>query len=151
MADIIGNEHGITQEQLKDLSQQTAPLIQQLNEERQEGKTPYRDLPYKSDISQKVKALLKELAPRCEILVVLGIGGSALGNIAVQTALNPYMYNLDDKQRTGPRLFVIDNVDLPAAGVAVTAARGHRRRRLAGYRPDIGDIPGNEGGPAQPD
>ena len=43
MADIIGNEHGITQEQLKDLSEQTAPLIQQLNEERQEGN--WGDLP----------------------------------------------------------------------------------------------------------
>jgi glucose-6-phosphate isomerase len=43
--------------------------------------------------------------------VVLGIGGSALGNIALQTALNPYMYNIDSDQRKGPRLFVFDNVD----------------------------------------
>ena len=48
----------------------------------------------------------------CENFVVLGIGGSALGNIALQTALNPYMYNLDQAQRKGcPRLFVFDNVD----------------------------------------
>ena len=33
------------------------------------------------------------------------------GNIALQTALNPYMYNMDEKQRKGPRLFVFDNVD----------------------------------------
>ena len=48
---------------------------------------------------------------RCENLVVLGIGGSALGNIALQTALNPFMYNLDEAQRKGPRMFVFDNVD----------------------------------------
>lgn len=111
MADVIGSEHGITPEQLKDLAEKTSPLIPLLNIERQGGATPYRDLPYKSDISQQVKKLVKELAPRCENLVVLGIGGSALGNIALQTALNPYMYNLDEKQRTGPRLFVFDNVD----------------------------------------
>jgi len=111
MANVIGNEHGITPEQLKDLAEKTSPLIPQLNKERQGGETPYRDLPYKSDISQKVKELVKELAPRCENLVILGIGGSALGNIALQTALNPYMYNLDEKQRSGPRLFVFDNVD----------------------------------------
>ena len=111
MADVIGSEHGITPEQLKAFAEKTSPLIPQLNIERQGGATPYRDLPYKSDISQQVKKLVKELAPRCENLVVLGIGGSALGNIALQTALNPYMYNLDEKQRTGPRLFVFDNVD----------------------------------------
>jgi len=111
MANVIGSEHGITPEQLKALAEKTSPLIPLLNKERQGGKTPYRDLPYKSDISQKVKDLVKELAPRCENLVILGIGGSALGNIALQTALNPYMYNLDEKQRSGPRLFVFDNVD----------------------------------------
>ncbi|MHC4242465.1 MAG: glucose-6-phosphate isomerase, partial [Planctomycetota bacterium] len=111
MANVIGNEHGITPEQLKDLAEKTSPLISQLNKERQGGETPYRDLPYKSDISQQVKKLVKELAPRCENLVILGIGGSALGNIALQTALNPYMYNLDEKQRTGPCLFIFDNVD----------------------------------------
>ena len=68
-------------------------------------------MPYSEEIPQKVKALVNELKDRCENLVVLGIGGSALGSIALQTALNPYMYNLDDSQRKGPRLFVFDNVD----------------------------------------
>ena len=111
MADVIGNEHGITSEQLKDLAEKTAPLIQQLNKERQGGETPYRDLPYNSQIAQQVEELAKELRGRCENLVVFGIGGSALGNIALQTALNPYMHNLDDTQRTGPRLFVFDNIE----------------------------------------
>ncbi len=113
MADVIGNEHGITPAQLKDLAEKTSPLIQQLNKERQDGKTPYRDLPYNSRISQQVKELVEELKGRCENLVIFGIGGSALGNIALQTALNPYMHNIDDTQRTGPRLFVFDNVDPP--------------------------------------
>jgi glucose-6-phosphate isomerase len=59
----------------------------------------------------RVKKLVAEVEESCEILVVLGIGGSALGNIAVQTALNPYMYNLDESQRDGPKMFVFDNVD----------------------------------------
>jgi glucose-6-phosphate isomerase len=113
MADVIGDEHGITPQQLKDLAERTTPTIQQLNNDRREAKTPYRDLPHKSEIPQDVKKLVNELTPRCENFVVLGIGGSALGNIALQTALNPYMYNLDGNQRTGPRLFVFDNVDPP--------------------------------------
>jgi len=110
-ADVIGTEHGIASEQLKALAEKTSPLIQKLNEERKAGRTPYRDLPFNKEIAQQVKELAAELKQRCENLVVLGIGGSALGNIALQTALNPYMHNLDDTQRTGPRLFVFDNVD----------------------------------------
>ena len=116
-ADVIGTEHGVTAEQLKTLAEETSPLIQKLNRERQArpggqaGQTPYRDLPFNKEISQKVKELTAELKDRCENLVVLGIGGSALGNIALQTALNPYMHNLDDTQRPGPHLFVFDNID----------------------------------------
>ena len=110
-AGIIGAEHGIAPAQLEALAKKTSPLIQQLNEERVTGKTPYRDLPYNKQISQQVKNLAAELKDDCENLVVLGIGGSALGNIALQTALNPYMYNLDDTQRAGPRFFAFDNID----------------------------------------
>ena len=110
-AEVIGAEHGITAEQLKDLAEKTSPLIQNLNEERQAGKTPYRDLSFNTETPERVKELASRLKDRCENLVVLGIGGSALGNIALQTALNPYMHNLDENQHTGPRLFVFDNID----------------------------------------
>ena len=110
-ADVIGAEHGITSEQLKKLAEETSPIITQLNQQRKAGKTPYRDLPFKTEIAQSVKNLVGEVKQGCENFVVLGIGGSALGNIALQTALNPYMYNLDQAQRKGPRLFVFDNVD----------------------------------------
>lgn len=111
MADVIGDEHGITQLQFEDLGDRTSPLISQLNKRRKAGKTPYRDLPYKREIADRVRQVVREVGDDCEVLVVLGIGGSALGNIAVQTALNPYMYNIDQTQRKGPRMFVFDNVD----------------------------------------
>ena len=109
--DVIGPEHGINDNQLKELAKKTEPLNSKLNKERREGRAPYRDLPFDTQISQRVKELVSDLKNDCENLVVLGIGGSALGNIALQTALNSYMYNIDDRQRRGPRLFVFDNVD----------------------------------------
>jgi glucose-6-phosphate isomerase len=112
-SEVIGDEHGISPAQLKALEQKTSPLIKDLSEQRAAGRTPYRDLPYDERTPQQVKSLVAELKDGCENLVVLGIGGSALGNIALQTALNPYMYNLDDRQRGGPHLFVFDNVDPP--------------------------------------
>ncbi|RYD03230.1 hypothetical protein N752_20575 [Desulforamulus aquiferis] len=43
---------------------------------------------------------------------MLGIGGSALGPLAVQTALNHLHYNeLQAEKRVGPRFYVVDNVD----------------------------------------
>jgi len=109
-ADAIGSEHGIISEQLNVLGQRLLPLITRLDSPKQE-KPAYRRLPYDAQTSDKVKELVAEVKDQCENLVVLGIGGSALGSTALQTALNPYMYNLDDLQRAGPRLFVLDNID----------------------------------------
>ncbi len=108
---VIGTEHGITPKQFNKLAQETTPLIKKINAERQKGNTPYRDLPYNKNAAKNVKQLVEKFRPGCKTLIVLGIGGSALGNIALQSALNPYMYNLDTNQSKGPRLFVLDNVD----------------------------------------
>ncbi len=55
----------------------------------------------------------KERAGRYDQLLVVGIGGSALGTIALATALLPFRWNeLDQERRQGrPRLYVLDNVD----------------------------------------
>ena len=109
-AEILGPEHGITEKQFDELAEKTEPLIEQLNVDRKADRVRYRDLPYQSQTVEKVRQVAGQFG-WCENFVVLGIGGSALGNIALQTALNPYMYNLDDRQRKGPRLFVLDNID----------------------------------------
>src|SRR5205085_11735250 len=56
-------------------------------------------------------------------VVVLGIGGSALGPIALRAALRPPQWNLlDDAARDGhPRLHVLDNVD--PANISALLAR----------------------------
>jgi glucose-6-phosphate isomerase len=109
--DVIGGEHGISQKQFDELAKKTIPAIEEVNRQREAGMIPYRDLPYHKQYPQQVKEAAGQIRGECENFVVLGIGGSALGNIALQTALNPYMYNMDPKQRKGPRLFVFDNVD----------------------------------------
>ena len=63
-------------------------------------------------------------------VVVLGIGGSALGPIALRTALRAPQWNLlDDAAREGnPRLHVLDNVD--PANISALLARLDLRRSL---------------------
>lgn len=121
MADVIGEEHGITKGQWLDLTEKVKPLIPIILEEivgrnrhAKITRTRYGSLLATDGIVRKVKARVRKIKAKgqCDNLVILGIGGSALGNIALQTALNPFMYNLDENQRNGnPRLFIFDNVD----------------------------------------
>jgi glucose-6-phosphate isomerase len=50
---------------------------------------------------------------RYDALVVIGIGGSALGTTALATALLPFYWNelSSTRRRHAPRLYVLDNVD----------------------------------------
>ncbi len=108
---VIGAKDGISPRQLKSLGKKITPLISKINKQRKAGETPFRDLPYNKGISKDVNALVKTLRKKCDYLVVLGIGGSALGNIALDTALRPFLPNPKDKQSGRPQLFVLDNVD----------------------------------------
>jgi len=111
MAEAIGAENGITKEQFDVLAGQTAPLIPKIKEEIVTGNSRFGLLPGDEQIAKNVKKLVKQFKPKCENLVILGIGGSALGNIALQNALNSYTYNLENHKRKNPRLFIFDNVD----------------------------------------
>ena len=108
---VIGAKNGITPMQLKSLGKKIKPLITKINKQRKAGETPFRDLPYNKHISKRVNAVVKTLRKECDYLVVLGIGGSALGNIALDTALRPFLPDPKDKQSRRPQLFVLDNVD----------------------------------------
>ena len=92
-----------------------ADLTKRLNQTKNTGWERWRGLPFdpvRSEHLKAVKKLARALRARTDNLIVLGIGGSALGNIALQSALNPTTYNLlPRKLRGGPRLFVLDNVD----------------------------------------
>jgi glucose-6-phosphate isomerase len=111
-ADAVGEKHGVSDKELKSLAPRIKQLHQQMAGQRKVGKLRFRDLPYDDDMIGAVNKQVEHFRDRCEVLVVLGIGGSALGNIALQNALNPYTYNLlSDRTRTGPQLFVLDNVD----------------------------------------
>jgi glucose-6-phosphate isomerase len=81
-----------------------------------EGTLGFLDLPGDDALHRRTLeyvARLREGGRLPTDVVVLGIGGSALGPIALRTALRPPQWNLlDDRARGGnPRLHVLDNVD----------------------------------------
>jgi hypothetical protein len=71
------------------------------------------ELPYnQEDIVAKIEKVAQSVRAQFDAFVVLGIGGSALGPIAVQQALNHQRWNdLPSEKRNGPRFYVEDNVD----------------------------------------
>ncbi|MFG0283530.1 MAG: glucose-6-phosphate isomerase [Phycisphaerales bacterium JB039] len=90
-------------------------LTARLAESRGTGMQRWRLLPHdpmRSEHLDAIGALVDKHKGATDTLVVLGIGGSALGNIALHSALNPPTHNLlPAAKRRGPRLFVLDNVD----------------------------------------
>lgn len=108
---------GITDEEVTGYEKKIAEACDIIAEKRKDGintYTAWMDLPYsQDDVVEDIKKTADEIKFKFDNFVVLGIGGSALGPIAVQQALNHIYYNdLTKEQRNGcPRLYVIDNVD----------------------------------------
>ncbi|HED54624.1 MAG TPA: glucose-6-phosphate isomerase, partial [Phycisphaerales bacterium] len=98
-----------------DLAKGIAALTRQLAKTRGTGWERWRELakdPMRSEHLSAITPMVERLRPKASNLVVLGIGGSALGNIALHAALRSPTWNLQsDTERGGPRLFVLDNVD----------------------------------------
>ncbi len=112
LASAVGNIHGLTPSEITTAATQVKPLVARIERERKAGQHRYRDLPADKEMLAAVRAAVRRHCAGVENLVVLGIGGSALGNIALQTALNSPWHNLlPTRNRRGPRLFVMDNVD----------------------------------------
>ncbi|MFL5593326.1 MAG: glucose-6-phosphate isomerase [Gemmatimonadaceae bacterium] len=88
------------------------------------------DLPDDNALLDQVTRFASSARGNYDDVVILGIGGSALGPIALRTALLPSAWNmLDDKARGGlPRLQVLDNVDPET--IAALLDRVHLPRTL---------------------
>ncbi len=108
----VGAIHGLSPAEIRRAAAPVKEVVTRIERERKARKHRYRELPTDRAMLRTVQATVRRYKGRFENLVVLGIGGSALGNIALQTALNPPFHNLlTGRARRGPRLFVMDNVD----------------------------------------
>jgi glucose-6-phosphate isomerase len=119
-------EHGLDAESLigdARSARRAAEITEDLAATRGTGWERWRQLPYdpmRRDHLTQIKSLVSTRRDRFDTLLVLGIGGSALGNIALQSALNTPTWNLVPREkRTGPRLLVLDNVDPDFVGAAL--------------------------------
>ncbi len=87
--------------------------LAELSAWREEGRLGFLDLPYASDSVARVTELAGRFGESFDDIVVLGIGGSGLGAIALRDALlGPFWNQRSSEQRNhSPRLHVVDNPD----------------------------------------
>ncbi len=112
MKSVLGKE-GISDEDLLQISDFAKQAHEKVERGRGLAMQGWMDSPYNQQaVVAQINAAAKEIQNRFENFVVLGIGGSALGPIAVFTALKHLYYNELSKEKRGtPRFYVVDNVD----------------------------------------
>lgn len=111
LADRLGGR-GVARERLHASREHFAVVHADVQRRRAAGQLGFYRLPFDTDTVGLVQSLADKVQ-QFEVLVVLGIGGSALGTTAVQRALcAPFWNELDgDGREDYPRLYVLDNVD----------------------------------------
>jgi len=92
-------------------------LLQEIDIEiktkRQDGTFGFMELPFHQPELNEIKKMASDAQGKWENIIVLGIGGSSLGAMAIHQALHHPFYNLlNAEKRNGyPKMFFMDNVD----------------------------------------
>jgi glucose-6-phosphate isomerase len=103
----IGPRNGLEKRFLEGLLKKGQPLVKKVLDSANRSGYGFLGLPKDLVILREIEAFMKKRAIKWQNIVVLGIGGSALGGIALQESLLGNWHNLSGK----PRLFFLDNID----------------------------------------
>lgn len=112
MEDAIG-KHGLKDSVFEKESKAIAAAHKTVMDGRGKGWQEWCDLPFVSDeYLDEIISYCGDIGKKADSFVVLGIGGSALGPLAVASALLHLHHNeLPKEKRNAPKLYVEDNVD----------------------------------------
>ncbi|TFG52728.1 MAG: glucose-6-phosphate isomerase [Gemmatimonadales bacterium] len=129
-ADRLDGRHGLPRPRLSELAERFPVVQAELRDRRKNGEYGFYDLVDQGSTVTQITEFAEGLGQAFDHVLVLGIGGSALGARALLEALKPAGWNeLDDEAREFyPRLTVLDNIDPDT--VATTLARIDPRRVL---------------------
>lgn len=113
---VIGHDNGLNlNDEFNKYKDTIAHIIADLNKRKDKPGQwlQWMNLGYSEETVWYVKEYAAMVQGRFDNILVLGIGGSALGGIAVTEALlKPYWNLLSDEQRNGlPKIFFLDNID----------------------------------------
>jgi glucose-6-phosphate isomerase len=106
-------ERGIAADRFGAAAAEFEHAHERLESMRRDGRLGFLALPGETDVVEQIRAFADGFGQAFDTVVVLGIGGSALGATMLQQALLAPRWNeLDDDARDYfPRLYVLDNID----------------------------------------
>ena len=115
-ADILGQDRGLNLEEVfNQYEKKISDIILDLNlrKDKPGQWLQWMNLGYNEETVWYVKEYAAMVEGRFDNVLVLGIGGSALGSIAMcEALLKPYWNMLSKEERGGlPRIFFLDNID----------------------------------------
>jgi len=118
LAPRLGGGHGIDPARLDALADRFRQAHADAQERRQSGELGFYGLVDESQTLKDIEQFAGGVGQTFSTVVILGIGGSALGTIALRTALlHPFWNELSDEEREFfPKLYVLDNVDPATIG-----------------------------------
>lgn len=139
MADILGTENGINAAELDAVANKAREAERRIKSERERGELVFLDINRLKRHIPKIKAVAARARRRFRKLVVLGIGGSALGTRAIQEALvNPMAENecqviVADNIDPTSMARIIDSLDLTSTSFNVISKSGGTVETLAQF------------------
>ncbi|MGE5230646.1 MAG: glucose-6-phosphate isomerase [Deltaproteobacteria bacterium] len=121
LADRLDGEHGLPRGRLRELADRFPAVQAEVRERREAGEYGFYGLVDQSASVRQIARFAEGLGQAHDHVLVLGIGGSALGAKALLDALRAPAWNeLDDEGRDFfPRLTVLENVDPTSVAAAL--------------------------------
>jgi glucose-6-phosphate isomerase len=119
--DGLDGTHGLPRRRLDELARRFGAIQAEVRERREAGEYGFYGLARQENTVRQIAAFAEGLGQAHDHVLVLGIGGSALGARALLSALRPPAWNeLDDEAREFfPRLTLLDNVDPTSVAAAL--------------------------------
>ncbi len=119
--DTLGGEHGLPRDRLQDLAGRFGAVQAEVRRRRGAGEYGFYRLVDQGPTVRAIRTFAEGLGQAHDHVLVLGIGGSALGTKALLNALRPPAWNeLDDDSRDFfPRLTILENVDPTSVAAAL--------------------------------
>jgi len=111
MSEFVG-ERGVSEEDFAELAPKLKLACECMKKKRADGGMAFRDLPLGQSLSvEEIQEYAAKMRAEVECFVLLGIGGSSLGPLAVHQALLHPNYNDLPRNKRGPKFYIVDNVD----------------------------------------
>jgi glucose-6-phosphate isomerase len=111
--DALDGEHGLPRTRLAELERRFRAVQAEVRERRGAGEYGFYGLAAQDEVVRQIRTFAEGVGQAYDHVLVLGIGGSALGTKALLAALRPPAWNelTDEGRDFFPRLTVLENVD----------------------------------------